>query len=598
VARYCFALACCLCSVLTVHAYVDLAPTLGRIVGEAESIALAEVDKVSADKRVVTLKTVRALKGETPADRLKHQVLRTGESAVDRAVQEWAEPGQHCIVFTSGKTTLVCLGEAWYQVYFAGNGWSQMGTPRPDLPLAYFGSVARLADAIPTIVAGKSAVITTLPHRLDQEGASFDLALNRANLPGLVKVQRVRASLRMPGTAMGVGSNEAYLIGPGRVSLEDLPSLSAKLRSNDAAVRGECATELGFLGAEGKDAKAELAKLLEDPAPRVRLAAAGALLRIHGTQEAVKVLAQGLASAEASLRRLAARGVVLAGKAGAPLADQVIDLLADADPLVRRSALQAVASLGPAAAKAVDRVAALLDEPDSAIDAADALGRIGIPARSALARLTPLLASKDLAQRWAAVRAMSQIGGPGAAPAVDFMVAELPRASELNCYNMMIYLSLLGPVAKPAIPAIQKAPLKNPFLRQTTIWAIEPGEELPGMGGGPFVYIFEAYVQECDHLKPTAHALAAKIISGKAGNVPLWGYKLLARFPEQSMTALTPGLKDEHLATRERVAVALGYMGPAAAPARLQVSVALNSSQNERERRLLQWCLRQIDPKL
>src|SRR5581483_10881123 len=156
-----------------------MAPTLGRIVREAESIALAEVDRVGADRRALILKKVQDLKATTPAERLKHQLLRTGESAVDQAVLAWAEPGQRCVVFTSGQTTLVCLGEAWYQVAFAGNGWSEMASPRPDLPLAYYGSVSRLADAIPSIVAGQSAVITTLPHRLDEEGASFDLALNR-----------------------------------------------------------------------------------------------------------------------------------------------------------------------------------------------------------------------------------------------------------------------------------------------------------------------------------------------------------------------------------------------------------------------------------
>jgi len=312
----------------------------------------------------------------------------------------------------------------------------------------------------------------------------------------------------------------------------------------------------------------------------------------------VQALAEGLRSADPSIRRRAARAVVLAGTAAAPLADQASALLHDADPLVRRTALQAIASLGPAAAGAVDRVVALLDEPESATDAADALGRIGVPARSALARLTRLLSADDPARRWAAVRAMAQIGGPGAAPAVDFMIRELPHASELHCYNMMIYLSLLGPVAKSAVAAIQKAPLKNPFLRQTTIWAIEPGEELPGRDGGPFVYIFEAYVQELgDHLRPTARTLAARIVSGQAAGVPAWGYKLLARFPDQSLEALTPGLKDRQRATRERVAVALGYMGPAAAPAQSEVSRALDTASDEREQRLLQWCLRQIAPK-
>lgn len=588
----------CLCLVPAAHAYVDMAPTLGRIVREAESIAVAEVDRTSADRRVVILKKLHDLKGSTPVERLKHQLVRTGESAVDRAVLEWAEPGQRCVVFTSGQTTLVCLGEAWYQVAFAGDGWSQMSAPRTDMPLAYYGSVSRLADALPSIVAGKNAVITTLPHRLDQEGASFDLALNRASLPAAVKVQRVRASLRMPGVAAGVGSSAAYVLGPGRLCQDDLPGLCAKLRSTDAAERAESATEIGFLGAEAKSAAAELTRLLGDPVARVRLAAAGALLRVDGAPEAVEVLTEGLRSPDPSVRRLAAREVTLAGTSAAPLADRASELLRDADPLVRRTALQAVASLGPAAANAVDRLAALLDDPEAAIDAADALGRIGAPARSALPRLTSLLSADDPARRWAAVRAMAQIGGPEAAPAVDFMIRELPGASQLNCYNMMIYLSLLGPVAKPAIETVQKAHLKNPFLRQTTVWAIQPGEELPGTGGGPFVYIFEAYVQELgDHLKPTARALAVRIASGQATNVPAWGYKLLARFPEQSLAALTPGLKSDERAMREGVAVALGFMGSAAAPAHALVSEALASAQDEREQRLLQWCLRQIGPK-
>ena len=80
-------------------------------------------------------------------------------------------------------------------------------------------------------------------------------------------------------------------------------------------------------------------------------------------------------------------------------------------------------------------------------------------------------------------------------------------------------------------------------------------------------------------------------------NVPASGYKLLARVPEQTLPILTPGLKDQQLATRERVAVALGFMGSSAAPTRLPLSRALEAAQDERERRLLQWCLRQIEPK-
>src|SRR5512142_1312061 len=47
------------------------------------------------------------------------------------------------------------------------------------------------------LAAGKTAIITTVPHGTDG-AASVDLALNRPSLPGFIKVQRIRANLRMP----------------------------------------------------------------------------------------------------------------------------------------------------------------------------------------------------------------------------------------------------------------------------------------------------------------------------------------------------------------------------------------------------------------
>jgi HEAT repeat protein len=275
-------------------------------------------------------------------------------------------------------------------------------------------------------------------------------------------------------------------------------------------------------------------------------------------------------------------------------------LLTDSNMLNRRTALQAIATLGPAAAGTVERVIPLLEQPETALDAADALGRLGPAARPALKPLARLLASDLSAQRWAAVRAMAQIGGEDAGPAVQFMIRTLPGASQVDCYNMLIYLALLGPVARDAIPAVQTARIGNPVLRQTTIWAIEPGTELPWLGplgNAEFVqWILESYVHELgDHLKPVAQVLARKIMDGKAGTVPAWGYKLLARFADESLAILSPGLDDQDLGQRERAAVALGYMGPAAAASKPRVAQALSRAQEEREQRLLQWCLRAID---
>jgi HEAT repeat protein len=582
------------------RAYVDLAPTLGRIVRESQTILLAEVDRFGAEKGAVILKKVRDLKGQSEAGPLKHSLVRAGESGVDWPILDWAAPGRRCVVFQSGKAAVVCLGEVWYQTAAGEDGWWRIGVARPDLPLAYYGSVSRLAEAIPLMTAGKTAVITTLPHGANQEGASVDLALNRARLPGLVKVQRIRASLSMPNVAMGVGAKPAHVVGMGRTGREDVASLRAKLRSTDAIVRAESATDLGFAGPGAVEAVEDLAKLLEDE-PAVRLAAASALLRIKpGEARPVAVLSAGLAGDDARTRRLAARVTGLGGPAAAPLAAGLGTLLNDSDMMVRRTALQAIATLGPAAASTREAVTGLLTKRETAVDAADALGRMGPAARPSLKALTPLLTSATRDERWAAVRAMAQIGGPDAAPAVKVLQEELPRASEIEGYNMLVYLALLGPVARDALPAVRMARVRNPVLRQATAWAIDPGEDMPRLGGLGDVdfaqYIFTAYVQEVgDHFRPVAQELARKILAGQAGEVPAWGYKLLARFPDDTLPVLTTGLTDKERAPRQRAVLALGSMGPTAARVKPQVGEALKAATDEREQRLLQWCLREME---
>jgi HEAT repeat protein len=587
----------CVLAVSKTWGYVDLSPTLPRIVRESQTITIAEITAFSQERGAVILKKVRDLKGETGSDPLKHELLRAGDTAIDLPIAEWAEPGRRCIVFATGKAAVVCVGEGWYQVQRLDNGWWRNAASRPDLPLAYYGSISRLEKALPLILEGKPAIITTVPHGANREGASFDLALQRGNWPGLVKVQRLRVAKGMPEMAMGVGSNPAWVVGPGRVGKEELPVFRDRLRSEDAATRADSAADLGYLGADAGDAVADLVKLLDDKSATVRVSAAAALLRIKSEQgQAVKVLIAGLADPSASTRRHTARSIGLAGAAAEPLADRLGPLLEDVDIGVRRCALQAIATLGPAAIRSREGVTALLDRLETAVDAADALGRMGSAARPSMKALASLLENKAPAQQWAAVRAMSQIGGEDAAPAVKFMINRLPNAGEADSYNMLIYLSLLGPVAKDAIPAVRNARIKNPVLRQMTVWAIDPGTELPNMGGPEFAhYILEAYVQELgDHLKPAALTLAKKITAGNAGNVPDLGYKLLARFPEETLAILTPGLSDAKLVIRERSTAAIGFMGLPARAARPQVAQALKSSTDEREQLLLQWCLREL----
>jgi HEAT repeat protein len=344
------------------------------------------------------------------------------------------------------------------------------------------------------------------------------------------------------------------------------------------------------------------------------------LLRIDPKDtRGVEPLAKGLDSTDPAQRRFAAEATGLAGPTAGGLTSKLAALLKDADESTRIAALQAIATLGPAASKAAPTVASLLENPELAVDAADALGRIGPAAQPVPGQLVKMLSSDQSAVQWAAVRAMSQIGGEEAHPVVDFMIRALPKASEMDGYNMMIYLALLGPVAHEAMDAIRNAPIKNPILPSVARWAVAGGTSLPwqsssggrGFGGPGFggdfggpgggfgdinLIMWHALIREMgERLRPTARLLAQKIMDGTAGNIPTWGYDILGCAPDEAISLLAPRLADDNIAMRERATVALGYMGIAASGARERVAVALGKASSEHEKRLLEWCLREID---
>src|SRR5258706_5280563 len=235
-----------LCAAQPARAYIDRAVTLGGVVRESERIVLVQVEKLSRDKNAVILTKVRDLKGETDASPIKHQLAAQG-ATVWRDLLDWAKTGERAVLFRWQKTALVCLGRTWYQVQASADGWWQPGAGRPDLPLAYCGTVSRLSDAVELIAAGKTAVITTVPHGVD-DGASFDLALNRPNLPGLVRLQRIRANPQMPAVVMAVSANPAYVVGQGAAGDEKLPALVEKLKAPDANAPAGTARDLCPLG--------------------------------------------------------------------------------------------------------------------------------------------------------------------------------------------------------------------------------------------------------------------------------------------------------------------------------------------------------------
>ncbi|HVX84030.1 MAG TPA: HEAT repeat domain-containing protein [Phycisphaerae bacterium] len=609
------------------HAYIDLAPTLGKIIRDSKSIALLEVTAFDRPSRALTLKPLTTFKGDPPPGQLRH-ILAQMDEPVRAEILRWAAPGSRAVLFATPSRALVCIGAAWYALKLNDDDAWQVADERPDLPLAYCGGLPRLADALPDILAGRSAVITTVAYGSGSEGAMFDIALNRQSLPGLIRLQRLRAALTMPAAALGAASDPHVFIGPGAVDESDLPDLLHQLANPDPAQRAQAADDLGSLGPPATSAADALAKALRDPDPAVRSAAAGALLRITPHDETpLTTLQSDLAGTHPATRRAAAAAAGFAGPRGTPLAPILAHLLSDPDEPTRLNALQSLSMLGPAAEPALPALLPLLKNPDLAIDAADAVGRIGPPAKDALPQLTQMLHADDRPLQWAACRAMAQIGGPDAHPAVDFILSLRTKATEVEGYNLMIYLALLGPVARDALPKLPSFPIRNRGLITATTWAIDPSKGYPwrpapsagfgfmggaavphdspgfGQGGGLGSDIFGSlmeliwisYIHNLgSRLAAVSPRLASDLLHDSAGDVPPWGFELLNADPHAALALLTPALASKDPTQRERAAVALGYMGPTAAPAKDALESAQKSAATDPEHRLLAWALRHV----
>ena len=414
-------------------AYVDLAPTIAKVIEDAKVISIIEFSSLDRQSRLAFFKELKTLKGQSGTAPLVHQVAIDQDAIIPRAIIQWAQPGAHAIIFSSTRTAVVCIGQYWYQLKLTGTSW-KLGADRPELALTYYGSVARLESALKKILAGGDGVLTILPH-LVQESVGFDFSLNRIAYPALIRLERVRANLRMPGTVWRVSNSPDYVLGMGPVDDEDLPELIKQLQSADPEARAAAADDIRQLtditgAAKTSPAIGPLENCLADSSPRVRCLAAGTLLRItHGHDGALKLLINALTSTEPILRRDGASACAVTGRAATPLVPLLGKLLSDPDDSIRFAALQSLGSLGPVALPARDAVLPLLNDKDAMIEAADALGHMGPRAQPVPPRLAEMLRTEQLTVRLAALRSMAQIGGKEALPAADVHRARNQRGN-------------------------------------------------------------------------------------------------------------------------------------------------------------------------
>src|SRR6185369_13289471 len=76
-----------------------------------------------------------------------------------------------------------------------------------------------------------------------------------------------------------------------------------------------------------------------------------------------------------------------------------------------------------------------------------------------------------------------QIGGPDALPAAEYIAREIGSVSEIDGYNMVQLLGMLGPIASGPASRIKTVPIPNTIITDATNWAINAPTGFPWLGG-------------------------------------------------------------------------------------------------------------------
>jgi lysophospholipase L1-like esterase len=280
------------------------------------------------------------------------------------------------------------------------------GAPAPVAQerVATFCATERLPclDLLPSIAGIGPAAFVDYDH-LSPSGAAF--VADTLYASGLLVTAEPRDLLR---GALGERSR-------------DVRALSRALAEHaSAAVRAECATELG---SSGRTALPALFAALADPSEFVRASAARALARVELKADDVPRLVEALRSRD---------GYVVA------------------------FAAWTLGNLGAAAELAVPALAEALSRDDTNAVVAAALARIGPAAAGAVGVLLEALQGADPDRRWRAARTLGRIG-PAAAPAVPLLTAALADPNGAVRRHAARALGRIGPAARPAAPALQRA---------------------------------------------------------------------------------------------------------------------------------------------
>ena len=109
--------------------------------------------------------------------------------------------------------------------------------------------------------------------------------------------------------------------------------------------------------------------------------------------------------------------------------------------------------------------------------------------------------------------------------------------------------------------------------------------------------MYVAYFRELgERLRPVALILLKQIQEGTDKTRRIGVTNCWLALQRSLIAQLSAALASDNLATREHAAGVLGYMGSAAFPAQARLQAAIDKAPTEREKRLLEWALRETQP--
>lgn len=239
-----------------------------------------------------------------------------------------------------------------------------------------------------------------------------------------------------------------------------MDELITVLQGTESFDRFGAAVVLGRIGPAAKKAIPALEELLTDKNDKFRLHVATAMLNIadHAQAEAelLRILKEGNAG-----EKLDVAEVLWRHKRPAQVLLALNEILEKGDIEKRRDAVQMLRKLGPAARVSIPLLTKMLDDPDAEIKtfAIQALGRMGPEAKNAIEPLKAIDKQEIKELRFFAMMALVRI--EASVRLVDQLVQHLKSKETGEVVGALRALGGMGPVAKPALPAIQEK-LKDP----------------------------------------------------------------------------------------------------------------------------------------